>query len=294
MGVTMFPGPVIPAGDAFGIPLDVGAGRILIVGPNLGDYGYTTIQAAINDAVRGDTIFVQPGEYDENLTVSRDYITIVGAQMGGYGRPDIAASTGVCLTVSGQGFVCRRVRFASQDGSDCVIQEGNGFRYEDCVFDDASDANEAGLRLKGNADDDSFTASEGVVVGCLFRGNAVGIVFDTGDAPTNGVGCTHDVVERCRFIDNTVDLATQDTGTGVYSVQDTLITGNQFLDKNKAVYIDFTTTNGGAAGDQSGMISDCYFATDAITTTNIAIVGTAFTVVGCYDTVGVQDGSGLD
>lgn len=276
-----------------GLPVGGASGKALLVGPNEST-GHATIQDAINAAREGDTIFVQPGEYDENLTVETDYLTIVGAQLGGYGRPDVGATAGVSLVVTAQGFVCKRMRFASQDGDDCVRQEGNGYRYDDVVFDDASDAGKAGLRLKGNADDDSFTASEGVVEpNCLFRGCANGILFDTGDAPGNGVGVTHCVIGG-RFIDNTIDLATADTGLGVYSIQDTLIDGCRFLDKNKAVYIDFTTSNGGAAGDQNGMIANCFFATDAITTTNIAIVGTGFTVVGCYDTVGVQDGSGLD
>lgn len=279
---------------AFGLPVNGqgGSGQKLIVGPGAGQYG--TIQEAVNAAQEGETIFVMPGEYDENITVTTDYVTIIGAQLGGYGRPDVTATAGVALTVTAQGFVCKRMRFFSGDGSDCVVQEGNGFKYEDCVFDDATTAAEAGLRLKGNADDDSFTASEGVVDNCLFRGCAVGLIFDTGDAPGNGVGCTHDVIKDCRFIDCTQDINTKDTGGGVYSVQDTLITGCQFLDKNKTVYIDLTTANGGAAGDQTGMISNCYFGTDSITTTNVAMVGTGFVFVGNYDSVGVQDGSGLD
>jgi len=275
------------------IPIDPSIGRPLIVGEFLGTVGFSTIQSALNAAGPGSTIFVQPGTYDESLTVTTDYITLVGGVEGGYGRPDVVGSASPPLTVTAQGFVCKKMRFAATT-DDAVVQEGNGFKYEDCVFDGDLTAAKAGLRLKGNDDDDSFTASEGVVVNCMIRGNALGIVFDTGAAPANGVGCTHDVVKDCRFIDNTKDITTADTGLGTYSVQDTLITGCQFLDKNKTNYIDLTTANGGAASDQTGMISNCYFATDSITTTNVAMVGTGFTLVGCFDTVGVQDGSGLD
>jgi len=259
------------------------------------DDAFLTIQHAIDASAENDVIVVYPGEYDENLVVDVDFLTIVGAQSG-YGRPDIAPAAGVALTVSAQGFRCARMRFASQDGSDAVIQEGNGFEYVDCVFDDASDANEAGLRLKGSAASDDLTASEGAVKGCLFRGNAFGILFDTGDAPVNGVGCTHDVIDSCRFIDNTsADVATADTGTGTYSVQDTQIVRCSFMEpKNKATWIDFTTSNGGTAADQTGVIEDCFFNDDTVDTTAVAIVGTGWGVVGCHSMDGEFDGSGLD
>jgi hypothetical protein len=278
------------------LPITVGGsvGRTLLVGPQEAPSGFTTITAALREARSGDVIYIQPGEYDENIEVTTDYVTMIGAQLGGYGRPDLTATAGVVLTVTAQGFVAQRLRFASGDGSDCVKQEGNGFRYEDCVFDAASDAGKCGLRLAGNDDDDSYTASEGIVTKCLFRDSAIGIVFDTGAAPANGVGCTDDVIERCRFVGNTQDITTADTGGGVYSVQRSLVKDCTFEDKAKTNYIDLTTANGGAASDQTGCIAGCYFATDSITDTNVAMVGTGFTLVGCYDTVGIEDGSDQD
>jgi hypothetical protein len=256
------------------------------------EHAFTTLAAAVAVAVAGDLILVKPGTYAENVVITTDYLTVVGIN-DGYGRPDVAPASGLALTVTAQGFVCARMRFAAT-GTDAVKQEGNGFRYTDCVFDGDGTADKAGLRLQGDDADDSFTASEGVVTGCLFRGCAVGLIFDTGAAPANGVGCTHDVIEKCRFIDNTVDIATKDTGGGVYSVQDTLVSGCYFLDKNKAVYVDLTTANGGAASDQTGMFANCFFAADDITTTRVAYVGTGFALVACYSTVAVDDTSGLD
>jgi hypothetical protein len=293
MGYNQFPNP------ATSIPVDPSLGRTLIVGANLGTYGYSTIAAAVADAREGDTIFVQPGEYVENITVTTDYITIIGGQVGRYGFPDIVAlAGGAALTVSAQGFVAKRCRFVTED-TDAVIQEGNGFVYEDCVFDGGNSeaVTEGLLRLKGNADDDSMTSSEGHIKGCLFRGSAgFAIAFDTGDAPGNGVGSTHCVVTGCRFIDNTgADLQTLDTGTGTYSVQDVLIKDNTFEQpKNKATWIDFTTANGGAASDQTGTIAGNYFNDDALDATAVAMVGTGLCFVGNYDTVGVQDGSAFD
>lgn len=290
MGSSFSP-PVLGAGN-YSIPVNSQTPASTLY---VGKSGHATIQAAVNAAAEGDTIFIQPGTYDENVLVTTDYLTFVGGQVGRYGWPDLAVTTGVALTVRAQGFVCRRVRITSAD-SDCVLQEGNGFVYESCVFDgDGQAATEALVRLKGNDTDDSMTSSEGLFVDCLFRGNAagVGVVFDTAE-PTVGVGSTDNVISGCRFVGNAQDLTTQDTGPGTYSVQRLIVKDCVFADKNKTNYIDFTTSNGGAASDQTGTIAGCYFATDDITATNVAYVGTGFTVVGCYSTVGIDNTSGLD
>lgn len=251
---------------------------------------FSTLQAAVDAAAEGDVIFLKPGTYDENVVVTTDYVTLAGLQTG-YGRPDVAPATGKALLVRAQGFRAVSCRFVSTD-DDVVLQEGNGFRYDDCVFDEDGTAT-AGIRFKGNDTDDGLTASEGVVSDCLFRGPAAGIIFDTAE-PAVGVGSTDNRIIGCKFISCTKDIVTADTGPGLYSVQGAVIEKCVFADKNKTNYVDFTTSNGGAASDQTGVISDCDFATDSITTTNVALVGTGFTVVNCRDTVGVQDGSGLD
>src|SRR5581483_8236045 len=91
-------------------------------------------------------------------------------------------------------------------------------------------------------------------------------------------------------------VETIDQGGGVYSIKNGYIgPRNTFADKNKACYIDFTTTNGGAAADQTGTIEGNFFCCDAIVAnTQVKIVGTGFTFPGNFDTVGVVDGSGLD
>jgi len=258
------------------------------------DSAFATIQAAVNAASAGDTIFVFPGSYTENVVVTTDYLTICGALEGRYGWPDLVPDSGLPLAVtSAQGFVGRRLRLAAT-GADCCVQRGNGFTYEDCVFDGDGTAAKAGLRLLPSDTDDSYTASEGFIRRNVFRGNANGIIFDTGAAPAVGVGSTDNLIEGNRFYANTLDLATADTGGGVYSVQTTDILHNTFEDKNKTTYIDLTTTNGGAAGDQTGAINGNVFASDTITTTKIKMVGTGFTFAGNFSTVGVVDGSGLD
>lgn len=265
------------------------------------DEALATIDAAHTKAVsgRGDRIWISPGTYAETLVVTKDYLSFLGAIAGGYARPDIGSEDGVTLTVRAQGFVAKHCRFfAPAADVDLVIQEGNGFIFADCVFDgDATQGNDkALLRFKGNATDDGMTASEGVVTGCLFRGSGGdGIIFDTAE-PLVGVGSTDNVLRDSKFIANDQkDIATADTGPGNYSCQRTQIgPGNVFADKNKTCYIDLTTSNGGAAGDQSGTIVGNHFAADAINSTRVAMVGTAFTFAGNSCTAGVVDGSGLD
>jgi hypothetical protein len=189
----------------------------------------------------------------------------------------------------------QHMRFAPT-GADAVVQHGNGFSFSDCVFDGDGTATKAGIRLVGSATDDALTASEGEIIGNLFRGSAIGIAFDTAPPASSGVGSTDNLIAGNSFRANTLDLAAEKTGLGGdYSVQVTQIgPGNTFGDKNKAVYIDLTTNADGAAGNQNGAIVGNYFAADAITTTSVKMVGTGFTFAGNFDTVGVVDGSALD
>lgn len=309
MPLTHFPYGV----SSFGIPLvgsDVGipnqSGLVWFVDATYGSDGndgfapssaLKTIQAAVNKAGNGmgDTIFVFPGSYTENVTVSKDYLTIIGAMISGYAKPDVEAASGVTLTVTAQGFVARHIRFAGV--ADAIRQQGNGFIYEDCVFDgDGNGATTALFRLLPSSTNTHLTASEGRILSCLFRGSGgFGLLFDTGAAPV-GVGSTDNLIAGNTFQANTgVDIATAKSGAGgAYSVQVTAIRGNYFVDKNKATYVDLTTNADGAAGSQSGSFDGNYIASDTMTTTKIKAVGTAFTFAGNIDTVGVFDGSGLD
>lgn len=306
-GVSSYGIPVVGAGATGPLTIPNALGNVWFVDATYGSNGnsgadptqaFGTITRALTAAKAGDTIFVFVGTYAENVTVATNYIALVGVTWAGYGKPDVTPSTGVPLTVTGQGFMCRHMRFAGT-AADCAVQQGNGFAYDDCVFDGDGTAAKAGLRLLPSSTDTHLTASEGVTSGSLFRGCAIGIVFDTGAAPV-GVGSTDNVIAGNRFYANTLDLATADAGSALYSVKTTLIgPDNQFMDKNKATYIDLTTTNGGAASDQTGAINGNIFAIDnggatAPTTTQFKMVGTGFTFAGNYGTIDVLNGSGLD
>lgn len=307
MPITPFPHGL----SSFGIPL-VGngetlprvSGKVLFVDAVSGNDGMTgeapgaafaTIGRAILGCVdgAGDIVYVFPGSYAENVVVNKDYVNVIGAIEGGYARPDVVPATGVPITVTGQGCALIHIRAAGV-AADSVVQSGNGFIHFDCVFDGDGTAAKAGLRLIGTTAT-SHTASEGKVLGSLFRGCANGVIFDVAPTP-NLVGSTDNLFIGNTFYANTLDFATAETNLGgTYSVQFTDIGPfNVFQDKNKATYIDLTTANGGAASAQSGTIVGNWFATDTSTTTKFKMVATGFTFMGNYSTVGLIDGSGLD
>ena len=307
-GLSSYGIPLVGSIPLVGVPNKLG--KVWFVDAGLGSDGnsgqdptqaFATIQRAIDLAGdgRGDTIFVFPGSYEENLIVNKDYLTITAAMVSGYAKPDIVPTSGLALyNQAAQGMVLQNLRLAAPaEDIDLMRIEGNGYKIINCVLDgDAAQGNDKGLvRLKGNDTDDSYTASEGVIFGCLFRGSGgVGLIFDTAEVAV-GVGETDVLVDSCVFIANDQsDIVTADTGPGLYSVQRSEIFECRFMTKNKTNYIDLTTSNGGAAGDQNGAITGNRFAADAIDATRVAMVGTGFVFNGNYDTVGLVDGSALD
>lgn len=298
-GITSFGVPV--TGPA---PISVpnGNGKVIYVSvdgqvgpPGAGvEITTTSIQTAINACTSGagDTILVFPGTYDENLTIDGiDYVTIIGCQIGGYERPDVGAATGSAITITNsQGVVIRHMRFFNDDDSDVAFIDGNGFIFDDCVFDGNGNmtADAACLALNASDTDNSYTASEGVVQNCLFRGSAaIGIRLQSGAAPASGVGPTHNVVANNRFVGITdEDIKTVDGGTATYITQDSQFSGNQHMDANKTVYITMSTV----AAD-TGIISGNFFAHATITATEIDVAGTDVIVAGNFDAAGVIDGS---
>lgn len=300
-GVSSFGFPVIGTAG-FGVPYQPN-GAVYWVNAGAAGSGtspedaFGTIQGAVDRAISGDTIMVFAGTYDETVTVDDDYISIIGAQSGGYARPDVAPEAGVALIVNGQGFHTRHMRFVSAD-SDTVQWHSNGGSAVDCVFDgDAGQAaTEANLRLVGLAADDSYSASENLFLDCLFRGSTsgAGIIFQHAALPS-GVGTSDNQLVNCRFYANGVDLlsAVNVDGGGAGIFLNLLVTGCQFLTVGAAyVYMDMDQ---GAAGDltaNSCLISNNWFSDEALVAGQIDISGQANAMfVGNYDAAGLVNGS---
>lgn len=263
-------------------------------------YPLATIQQAIDNAVsgRGDTIYIAPAStaYAEALTITKDFLTLCGSVPGSYAKPDIVPASGKALYAStAQGLVLQHLRFAVESDNHVVHIEGNGWLIEDCVIDgdSAQAATKAGLLLKGNTADDSYTASEGTIRDCLIRGSdGYGIAFQEAVAP-NGVGVTHCIVERVRFIDNVAEdvIALAEAGA-TYSVQDTLFSRCWFMSKNKATHIDIQTNNG--ASNTGNFFADCYIHDDTIDATAVKIAGTGSGGAGGYSMDGVINWDTID
>lgn len=307
-GITSFGIPVF--GGGFGAPLSIPQGQTgnaLFVDPSgraaaISGLAFTDLQDALDASAdgAGDTIFVYPGTYDENLTVTKDYVTLIGCQQAGYARPDIAPTTGKALNVTGQGFQAINMRFVSAD-ADSVTQSGNGFAYSNCVFDgDAGQAADEGcFRLVG-AEDDSHTASEGIIQGCLFRGSSVGagLIIQHAPASAGGAGCTDNQIIGNRFYGNGVDIlsAVNTTGGGAGIYLNHLFSGNVFMTAGAAyVYINMAA---GVAGDltaNSGLFAGNIFADETLIAAQVVLTGQAKVIfAGNYDAAGLVDGSAFN
>lgn len=300
-GATSFGAPL--TGTDVSIPLSTG--NVFFVDAASSYPGsFATITEALAECVdgAGDTIIIFPGTYDENVVVTKNYVTLKGAMIPGYARPDIVPSTGTALTVTtGQGFSAIHCRFASSD-SDVVVQNANGFVYQDCVFDGDSGqaATELLLRLVPSATDDSYSASEGKITNNLFRGsNGSGIGFQHALAAGGGEGTSDNEIAYNRFVANAVsDLKSfvNTNGGGAGILLRTSIHNNQFITSGAGyVYINF---HAGAAGDltaNSYLISDNYFADEALIASQIDLAGQAQAhFAGNFDDAGVVNGSSFN
>jgi len=263
-------------GDIFRYPaqdfhVDQAAGSALFDGLSP-ESPKASIQSAINLAVngRGDRIWIKPGTYEENLdTTGKDCVHLYGVLAGGYARPNVAPASGSALKAGSQGVVTAHMRYVAVDAAAALVQEGNGFRHDDCVFD--GDGNTGALiEFHPVVDDDGFTASEGVLRRSYVRDSGgVGILF-VNPGPPAGVGPTGVVIEKNIFVgnadedikdDDTVDSNDVTFGNGI-------IRENDFMTKDKAVYIDLSE-----APNNTGFLTANRFAGEVNTTTVALVAG---------------------
>lgn len=311
----VYTAPPRPFGDARGKTLFVDASRGQAGASGLDiEHPLDTITEALGKATSGagDTIFVFPGTYDEAVTITKDYVRLVGVRSG-YGRPDVAPSSGTSRPLfvdNAQGVVIEYMRFVP-DGLalDTARIEGNGYLVYDCVFD--GDPAQAGtnalLVLQGDANDDSFTASEGKIYSNLFRGSSafaetdgVNIGIDIRHAPVpSGVGVSDVEIVGNRFYGNLVDLkstaAASGGGAGIY--RNFLIANNWFLHSSGAAYVyaDLDQADAAGATTDSALISGNYFADEALVAGQFDIATRPNVIfVGNYDAAGLVNGSAFN
>ena len=290
-GIPMVKGPTVPRRN----------GKVFFVDALYGSDSYkgrsintplSTLQKAIDlcTSDQGDTIYVAPGSYEEQITVDKNYVNIIGMIGGQYGWPDIEAAAGVTLSnETGQGLYLENLRIAATAGNIAAVQGANGYIFKNVRFHGDTAAS-LDLRAGNTDEDDSYTASEGWLVGCELAWGSEGILF-TNPGPSGGFGGVGPT--DVRIIDSVFhDITNQDikdvdtAGSNDSCFGKSLIHGCKFLDRNKAVYV--TLTNGGG---NTGLISGNFFADDAgLNGTKIAIA-TGIVFAGNFDAVGVRDGS---
>jgi hypothetical protein len=274
-------------------------GMVFFVNSNIGSnakdgFTWATALATITEALarcvsgRGDRIYVAGGAaYGENLVVTKDGIQLIGAELGGYQRPDIGAAGGRPLSVHAQAFVASHLRFAAAGAFDAVRQQGNGYIYHDCVVDGAG---LNGMALLPDLDDDSYSASEGLLSGCLFRGaTAKGLLYkNPGPGVEGGVGPTDVEVRGCRFYSNGMDIGDEDTaGSNDTTFLNCLVENCDFLTPGGGAFV---YVNLSAGGNNRGMLSHCKFNEPTLVAAQI-VAPAAVALVGAMDAQGIVDAS---
>lgn len=151
------------------------AGRTFRVGA---DQSYQTIQAAVTAAVsgRGDRILVEPGAYDETVTVNKSNLTIIGLGNRGaaYIEPETAGAEG--MQVTADDVTLRNIGVAGDDTGDYALNlhAVSRFRAYVCKFELADGAGSAVL-IDGTASDQTADA---LFEDCEVCWAAKGFTFD--------------------------------------------------------------------------------------------------------------------
>lgn len=146
-----------------------------------------TIQAAIDAAAAGDIILIEPGDYNEALSVTKDNLTFIGLGPPGSVAVAPSAANAVAWTIDGTGAGGRVEEVALYN----VGGEGNGTG--------------GGLHLKGNIR--RFRAQD-----CKFEGGAFGAKLESTGADPLTVADTR--FENCEFSWTTTGLHLSVTGAG--------------------------------------------------------------------------------
>lgn len=202
-GVSSYGVPVLPndgEGQVWGTTYFVSTDTSIATDGNDGksrDNPFLTIQAAINacTTAKGDRIFVQNGAYAENLTITKDDISIIGQ-----------SATDVIVT-------------GAADATDVLIITGNEVAIKNIQFDGYDTGSDISLIKIGTVG----TATGGVnVIGCQFVGNEYHIeAFD----------CADMVIANNKFI--TLDDVTDGACVNLSGSNNCIVAGNDFkIDAN--------------------------------------------------------------
>lgn len=280
---TNFPNGV----TSFGIPC-IGAmppstGNHILVGPNtsVSTSDYATIADALANASAGDTIMLQPGIYNETVTIDLDGITLIG--LGNVLNTTVGyeyggtASDQSALIVNGKN--CRVINIDFSGGATAtngVEIVGDGFQAINCKFEMQNDAGVA-LKFSPTAVSGS-TASIATIFGSEFAWCETGIQTATDTSSTTQVK-----VINCQFNNCSVECIGE---ANADSVRNFVVQSCTF-----DAMEDGTAPSGGyinmSGNSSTGIVTLCSFPTAINSGENT--VGTGIIWVGNFHTGGISN-----
>ncbi len=168
-------------GNVPSIVSSMGGRRVaLVAGPSR---RYTTIQAAITAASNGDQIFVDPGEYAENVTIPHTKQNLMLVGMGGRGSVAIQALTdGVAITNMARDITLVNIGGEGDGTGGGIKTYGRRFRAYGCKFEGGAIAAE--FTLGTDAQITAGTHDKGddtLCEDCEFAYAALGVKFTATD-----------------------------------------------------------------------------------------------------------------
>lgn len=284
MAFTNFPNGV----TSFGIPC-IGAmppstGNHILVGPNtsISTSDFATVTEALSVAKAGDTIMLQPGIYNETVTVSLDNITLVG--LGNVLNTTVGyeyggtASDQAALVVTGKNCTVMNIDFSGgATAAEGVAITGDGFKAYNCKFEMQNDAGVA-LKFAPTAVA-GYTGSIATIEACEFAWAETGIQTSTDTSST-----TQCKILNCQFNNLSVECIGE---ANADSVRNFVVQGCTFDTME-----DGTAPSGGyivmSGNTSTGVVTQCAFPT--ATNSGENAVGTKIIWVSNFHTDGISTG----
>jgi parallel beta-helix repeat protein len=237
------------------VPSAVKASPITITVPT----DYTTIQAAINAASPGDTVFVEKGTYYENIVVNKR-ITLTGESMegtiiDGSGSGSTVYVTGNDVVISGftitDGFYGIDLYYSSGNNITGNIVTNN---YYDIELDYSSGNGIIGNTVTANSADGIwlYSSSNNRITGNTVTGNSYGIglksssnhnsIVENTITANSVIGIYLDSSLNNRITGNTV-TPNSNTGIDLYNSNSSIITGNTVTKSGCGIWLYSSSSN---------------------------------------------------
>lgn len=219
---------------------------------------YNTIQSAITAAAAGDMILIAPGDYVEEVTITKSNLLLVG--LGPRGSvsvaPNGANDTGITVNDCDSVTLINVGGAGAGTGVGChVLGDVARFTAFECKFEGGA----AALRLESDA---GGAVADTRIIGCELAWSAIGLDIQ---ASGGGDPVTQTLVQNCLFQNITDDGVL----VGATHTADAWIIDNTFANQEDASeptqYIDMDTAN------TTGLVSGNVFATTVLAAAKMAI-----------------------